>query len=134
MAAATYAQFINAIQALTVTDVKRKWEEPPRKFNAADLPCSFCMFPSGDNAPLSYSGPREFAAREVDFIVIYADTAATADAPFTDTVAMMDKVETALLTLSVGQSKPTWNIRSQLYLEAGDRRYWAVIATIRGTG
>lgn len=134
MATATYTQFVDAVQALTVTGVNRKYDEPPRKFNTADLPCSFVWFPSGDNAPLMFEGGREFRRRSLDLIVVYAETAVTADAPFTATVTMMDNVETALLTLSVGQSKPTWTVRSQLYNETAERRYWAVIATIQGTG
>ena len=135
MATATYTQFVDAIQALTITGVNRKYEEPPRKFNTADMPCSFCWFPSGDNNPLTLEGrTAAFRGRAADLIVVYATTEVTADAPFTDTIAMMDNVETALLTLSVGQSKPTWTMRSQLYQETADRRYWAVVATIRGTG
>ena len=114
--------------------LKRKYTEPPRKFNTADLPCSFVMFPSGDNNPLSFEGGRQFRNRAVDFWVVYADTAVTADAPFTDTVMMMDNVEAALSSLSVGQSSPTWTIVSRLYAEMADRLYWAVVATIRGTG
>ena len=134
MATATYTQFVDAVQALSVSGVSRKYEEPPRKFNTADMPCSFVWFPSGDNSPLMFEGGREFRRRAADLIVVYASTEVTADAPFTDTIAMMDNVETALLTLSVGQSKPTWTMRSQLYRETADRRYWAVVATIRGTG
>jgi hypothetical protein len=134
MATATYTQFIAAIQALSVTNVKRKYTEPPQAFNETDLPCSFVMFPSGDNTPLSFTGGRQFRNRSVDFIVVYADTAPTVDAPFSATVTMMDNVETALTGLSVGRSDPTWEIRSQLYRETAGRLYWAVIATIRGTG
>lgn len=134
MATATYSQFVNAIQALSVTGVNRKYDEPPRKFNTADLPASFVMFPSGDNVPLSFEGGRQFRGRSADFVIVYADTAVTADAPFTDNVTMIDNVETALGSLSVGHSSPTWTIRSQLYSETADRLYWAVIATIKGTG
>jgi len=134
MATATYTQFVDAVQALSVTGVSRKYEEPPQKFNTADLPCSFVWFPSGDNAPLMFEGGRQFRQRSLDLIVVYASTALTADAPFTATITMMDNVETALSSLSVGQSKPNWSIRSQLYLESADRRFWAVIATINGTG
>ena len=134
MAIATYSQFVDAIQALSVTGVSRKYGEPPRKFNTADLPCSFVMFPSGDNVPLSFEGGRQFRGRSADFVIVYASTAITADAPFTDTVTMMDNVEAALESLSVGQSGPTWTARSQLYSESADRLYWAIIATIKGTG
>ena len=134
MAAATYTQFVDAVQALSVTGVSRKYEEPPRKFNTADTPCSFVWFPSGDNAPLTFEGGRQFRKRALDLIVVYASTALTADAPFTSTITMMDNVETALGGLSVGQSDPAWTITSRLYQETTDRRYWAVIATITGTG
>lgn len=134
MATATYTQFVDAVQALSVTGVNRKYEEPPRKFNTADLPCSFVWFPSGDNAPLMFEGGREFRRRAVDLIVVYDSTALDADADFTATITMMDNVETALASLSVGQSKPTWSMISRLYDETATRRYWAVIATIRGTG
>jgi hypothetical protein len=134
MSTATYAQFVAAIQALTVAGVVRKHTEPPMRFNYADLPCSFVMFPSGDNAPLAFQGAREFRPRAADFVVVHAETAPTADAPFVATVAMMDAVEDALLTLDVGQSELTWTIRSQVYLETAERWYWAVVATIQGTG
>ena len=134
MATATYTQFVDAVQALDITGVNRQYEEPPRKFNTADLPCSFVWFPSGDNNPLTFEGGRAFRGRSLDLIVVYAETAITADAPFTATITMMDSVESALLTLDIGQSKPTWRIRSQLYQETADRRYWAVIATIQGAG
>ena len=136
MATATYTQFVDAVQALTITGVNRKHEEPPRNFNTADLPCSFVWFPSGDNSPLMFEGAtgREFRRRALDLIVVYDSTALDADADFTATVTMMDNVEAALGSLSVGQSKPNWTIRSQLYNETAKRRYWAVVATIRGTG
>jgi hypothetical protein len=134
MGQASYAQFIDAIQALTVAGVNRKYEEPPNKFNNADLPCSFVWFPQGDNKPLTFGGGREFSQRTVDFIVVYAETGITADMPFTATVAMMGAVETALFNLSVGYSKPTWEIVSRLFEETTERRYWAVVATISGKG
>lgn len=134
MAAATYTEFVDAIQALTVSGVSRKYEKPPSSFNSADLPASFVWFPSGDNSPLSFEGGREFRKRSADLVVVYESTAPSADPDFTDTVTMMDNVETALGTLDIGYSNPSWEIRSQLYLETAERRYWAVIATINGTG
>jgi hypothetical protein len=134
MPTATYAQFVTAVQALTVSGVNRKYTEPPQKFNSADLPCSFVWFPSGDNKPLTFGGGGEFKGRSLDFIVIYAETAVTADMPFAATVAMMDAVETALNGLSVGFSEPVWNINSRLFNETAERRYWAVIATVSGKG
>lgn len=135
MASASYAQYIDAIQALEVEGVKRTYENPPTSFNSADMPCKFCWFPDGDNVPLSFGGGvREFKRRTVDLVVVYASTTPKAVQPFEETVAMMDAVETALVGLSVGQSNPNWTIRSQLYEETADRRFWAVIATINGTG
>ena len=135
MGTATYSQFVDAVQALSITGVNRQYEAPPRKFNSADLPCSFVRFPRGDNDPMTFEGRTAgFRGRTLDLIVVYDSTALGADADFTDTITMMDNVETALLTLSIGHSKPTWRIRSQLYQETAERRYWAVIATIQGTG
>lgn len=134
MATASYAQFVDAVQALNVSGVVRKYSKPPNKFNHADMPCSFIWFPGGDHAPLTFGGGRQFRSRTLDLIVVYAHTAVTADEPFDETVAMMDAVETALDGLVVGQSKPTWSITSQLYSETAERRYWAVIATIQGHG
>jgi hypothetical protein len=134
MAAATYAEFIAAVQAMEIAGVVRRYDEPPQKFNTADMPCSFVWFPSGDHKPLSFAGASQFRARVVDLIVVYAETGVTADMPFQSTVAMIDATEVALKSLAVGQTKPTWTIVSQLFNETADRRYWAVIATISGTG
>lgn len=134
MATASYAQFIAAVQALDVVGVNRKYPEPPQKFNSADLPCSFVWFPAGDNKPLTFGGGNQLRARVLDFIIVYADATVTPDMPFTETVALMDAVETALSSLRVGQSKPSWDIKSLLYQHTEDLRYWAVIATVSGTG
>lgn len=135
MATASYAQFIAAVKNLSVSGVSKTHDQPPAVFNRADLPCKFCWFPQGDNAPLSFGGDaHEFRRREVDLIVVYESTAKKADPTFTETVALMDALETALGNLDAGQSNPSWQIRSQLYSETDDRRYWAVIATIQGTG
>lgn len=134
MATATYAEFVAAVQALNVPEVVRRYDEPPQLFNTADMPCSFVWFPEGDNKPLSFKGGREFRGRVVDWVVVYAETGITVDMPFQETVAMMDAVETALMGLAVGQTKPTWTVVSKLFNQTAERRYWAVIATITGTG
>ena len=53
MAITTMREFVDALEAITITGVNRQWTQgPPTQANDADVPCSYVKLPNSSEGPL----------------------------------------------------------------------------------
>jgi len=129
--ATTYAAFVNALEALSLTGVRRSYTNgPPASVNV--LPASWVQFPSGEE-PLMAKGIN-WPLMRAELVVAY-EAVAQGRQPdnFDGTVAMMDVVVAAIRAMTLGRRQPTYDIRVGI-VSMGDVDYWAVIATVESEG
>ena len=129
----TYNELVAALAGLSVSGVTRQYTQgPPAALNSADLPAQWVELSQGDEAPISVGGT--WPTLRADLVVAYeAAGQGTQPANFEGTVDVMDALVTALRGLSLGQTKPAWEIRLEMALVARSA-YWAVVASVTVEG
>lgn len=137
----TFRSFVDALEALEVTGVKRAFQRgPPKDLSAGeDLPAMYVRLPRGDKTPLVFDGFDGWTAFVAD-IVICVQAVGQGEEEyinFDDTVDMMDNLSSALASVTacdvISKTKHTWAIRQTVNAVA-EIDYWAVIATVTGRG
>lgn len=137
MASTTFRTFIDNIEALSVTGVTRRYTQGPPASEAAGCPFQYVRYPKGEQRGIVFGeggGPPTMTAELV--ICVEAVGQNVQPENFDDTVDMMDNVNTAIRAAGLcwpGKSKAEWQIRMGIDTVAGTD-YWAVIATITGSG
>ena len=129
--ATTYASFVNALEALTLTGVRRRYTKgAPASLNV--VPASWVQFPSGEE-PLFAKGVN-WPLMRAELVVAY-EAVGQGRQPdnFDATVSMMDTVVAAVRAMTLGRRQPTYEIRLGI-VSVGDVDYWAVIATVESEG
>jgi hypothetical protein len=121
----TYTAFVNGLEALVATGVTtRLASSAPLALNSADLPVQWVAAPRGGWPTL-----------KADLIVAYeAAGQDTGPTNFVGTVTMMDNLSAALrgaTTLCGGPLR--WDIKVSIVTVASVN-YWAVIASVEGSG
>lgn len=134
MAITTYAAFVDAIEALTVTGVTKTYQGPPAALNTADLPALWCQAPKGDEAALTFTASGGWPTLTVDVFVAIEPAAQSMQAHnFARQVAALDNLAAALRTVHVCKAPLSWSIRAAMISVAG-ADYWGVVATVTGRG
>lgn len=136
MTPTTYASFVNAVSALTITGVTRKYTAPPQSVGTADLPCSFPLIPAGGDQPIVFgTGGNVGHTMRMDFVIVYEPTAQnTNTANFSGTVTIMDNATTALRAMTrPTQGAYSWTMRQGI-VTIGNVEYWAIIVSLEGAG
>lgn len=128
----TYASFVTALAALTVTGVTRKYSSPPASLNTADLPAMWPGLPRGDEPRMTFEGGGGWPALFCDLVIALEPYGGNTQlANFTATVAMFDNLSSALRSASIGRSGLRWSITADA-VDVSGTPYWAVMATIEG--
>lgn len=129
--ATTYVAFVNALEALSLTGVKRSYTHgPPASINV--LPASWVQFPSGEE-PMVARGVN-WPLMRAELVVAYeAVVQGRQPDNFDGSVAMMDTIVAAIRAMSLGRRQPTFAIRVGI-VSVGDNDYWAVITTVESEG
>jgi len=130
----TYAAFTAAISGLTISNVTRAYTYAPDSLGTADLPASFIRLPQGrTNLPtLASQCDNTGAVRTCELVVCLEPlNQETSEQNMSDTIAMMDAVETALDTLTV-MPLIEYTLRGD-GVAVGGSVYWAVVAQVQGT-
>jgi hypothetical protein len=138
MANTTFRAFVDALEALVVTGVKKRYTQgPPLSLNSSDLPAQYVRLPSGGDSAGVFQQQGIWRQLQA-FIVIVVEAVGQSTGPtnFDDTVDLMDNLSLALEGTTCGQftkSSITWEIRQSIDTVAGNE-YWAVIARVEGRG
>lgn len=136
MTPTTYTAFVNAVSALTVTGVVRKYTYPPPSVGTADVPCSFPMIPAGGDQVIAFGqGGQVGHSMRMDFVIAYEPTAqSTPESNFSGCITTMDNATTALRAMTKPVQGPfSWSMRQGI-VTIGNVEYWAVIVSLEGAG
>ena len=128
----TYAAFTTAVSGVSISGVTRQYTYAPDALNTADLPASFIRLPSGGTnlGTLASACSATGNVRNVDLVVCIEPTNQEQTSQnMSDTITMMDSVETALDTL-YDNLIMEYTITGQGVIVAGVS-YWAVVASVR---
>jgi hypothetical protein len=137
--ATTFTQFVNALEAVVVTGVNRRYGNgPPQSLNSSDLPAQWVQLPRGGDTTITFGSLGGWPTLAADFVIaVEAVGQNVTDVNFPLTVSMMDNVMSAFTSAETcglfTKSVPTYEIRQTVVQVAGID-YWAVIATVTGRG
>lgn len=137
MAVTTYRSFVDALEDLTITGVARQYTQGPPlgQPGVADCPFQYVRYPASDEVPIVFGEQGGWPTLRAELVVGVEPVGQnTAFENFDDTVDMMDNVATALREADcITKSKIRWGMRQAIDPVAG-QNYWAVIATVEGSG
>lgn len=131
----TNAQWLAAIQAMTVTGVTQRFTYPPASLNTADLPASWPQ-PFGVSRPQIVSSCNDLNKTRTCtyYIAIEPIPQSTQSANYEAVIAMVDNLETALNTLETAGTMEfiNYEIRS-IVVRVAETDYWALEAVLTGS-
>ena len=138
MAPTTYRSFVDALEALDITGVVRRYNSgPPAGAPAArDTPAQYVRYPSGDEAPIVFGEQLGWPTLRAELVVLVEPVGqSTQPRNFDLTVDMMDNLLAALRAatcITVSKLRVT-GVRRAIDTVAGTD-YWAVVASVEGNG
>ena len=138
MANTTCVQFCDSLAGLSVSGVERQYDHPPERVNSADLPASFPRLVSasegGAGGTITVQASSGWATYTVELVVLVeALELNTNSGNWDSALTMVDSVATALRSADISKSSLAWT--STLVNElVGETSYWAVVATVTGSG
>jgi hypothetical protein len=129
---ATNSTWYTAFAALSVSGVKRHYDEPPQAISTADLPALYIQAPGGSMPGWTVSCRASNKTRSITVVILVEPVGqGTNKQTFAASPALADALETALDALTV-----TNFIEYDLTIGAGVEIagivYWAIVATVRG--
>jgi len=138
MALTTYRAFIDALEALDITGVVRRYTHGPPSGapGTADCPFQYVRFPGGEETAIVFGEQLGWPTLRAELVIGVEPVAQSTQARNFDlTVDLMDAALAALRGATcIAKSKlRVTNIRMGEDLVAGTA-YWAVMATVEGNG
>jgi len=133
----TYRSFVDNLEALTITGVVRQYTQGPPlgATGVPDCPAQYVRYPGATEAVTTFGAHGGWPTLRAELVVLVEPVGQnTAPANFDATVDMMDNLSEALRALTcIVKSKMRWNIRQTMEEVAG-MQYWAVVASVEGSG
>lgn len=134
----SYRDFVDGLEALSVTGVTRVYQGPPTELNEADLPSMWVQLPQGTEIPLAFGGSGYEVRLQAEVVIAVENLSLeTQTVNFNAAVDMLDNLTTALrgsAAHALGISGPTsWTVR-QGGVQVGRFLYWAITATVEVIG
>jgi hypothetical protein len=124
--------FIAAAQGLTISGVKRHYNEPPQSVNTSDLPAAFVTLPSGGRGEPTSVCYDSSKTRSIGIVVLVeAVGQGTNPQNYGKLAALMDAMETAFDTADFGTVFLEYELSVGQQL-VGENAYWAITADING--
>jgi hypothetical protein len=126
----TYANFITAIQGMTVTGVNKHFKQPPTSIVAADLPVAFPLMPSGSLAERLVSCRDNNKIRSIGYVIcIEAVGLDIQSIKYSKIGGLLDALETALDGLTIANFID-YSLTAVGGYEVAGNTYWAIMAEI----
>lgn len=137
----TFRSFVDALEALNISGVETVFDKgPPKSLTTERLPAQFVQLPRGEDRGFVFGEFEAIFSQFTADLVVAVEAVGQGEEPyhnFDETVDMMDNVNSALSSVSgcdvIAKTKHTWEIRQTIVQVAGND-YWAVVATVRGSG
>ena len=137
MAATTYRSFVDALEALVISGVVRQYTSGPPAVSPAtsETPAQYVRYPASDEVPMVFGKQGGWPALRAELVILVEAVGQSKQANnFDDTVDMMDNVATALRDQTcTTKSHVRWSLRQAIDTVAG-QDYWAVVASVEGSG
>lgn len=138
MAATTYRQFVDRLEALSITGVTKQFDQGrPESLNSSDLPAQWVQFPRSDEGAItSFEGMGGWPTMRAELVIaVEAVGQNTGMENFDNAVDMMDNIATTIRVNNCGiaKSNVAWSLVLTVRAVAGVN-YWVIIATIEGRG
>lgn len=132
---AFYADFVGALGNMTVTGVTKKMTSPPRQVSTAQLPLQFPRLPAGTNSVETLSSTTALKRGTCELVIlIEAVGQSTLPLNFALALTLLDNLDAALGTLAASGTVDDWAIRQDAEVLADGTQFWALVATVRGSG
>jgi hypothetical protein len=132
----TYAAFVSAMQGMTVTGVKRHYNEPPASIDISDGPAAFPLLPSGEKGEYITSCIASAKSKTMQYVIIIeAVGQRTQGEKYGQVAALLDSLETALDALQVSDGGTLaafveYTLESTADFPIGDSTFWAIVANV----
>jgi hypothetical protein len=126
---------LTAIQALTITGVDRKYDEPPASIDISDGVAAFPEMPSGDRGEQVATCAALGKSRAIIYVIIVeAAGQGTQAQNYAKLAALMDNLETALDSLQDSiVNFVEYEITTTGNYPLGQSEYWAIVASVTGS-
>jgi len=126
------ANFLAAIQAMTVTGVDRHYDEPPASVDISAGECAFPTMPDAARGEQVSTCVYQSMTRSIGYVIIVEATGqGTQPQNYAKLAALMDNLETALNALAPGTVNfIEYEISTTGNYPVGGSEYWAIVATI----
>jgi len=133
---AFYADFVTALGGMSVTGVTASATAPPRQVSTAQLPYLFPRLPVGNNSIETLASTPGIQSATCEVVVLLeAATQSTPALNFALALTMMDNLNTALTALAAsGGVVDDWSIRQDVEVTSDGTEYYALVATVTGSG
>jgi hypothetical protein len=132
----TYTNFVTNLGNLSITSVKRAFDEPPQSLNTADLPALWVELPTGEEDPFTMQAHGGYPTFRGN-LVVAVEAAGQSRQPerWSDCLTMMDNVATALRAAvkTVVRGQLSWSIALET-ITVAENDYWSIVATVEGNG
>jgi len=134
----TAREFIDNLEAITITGIARAWTQgPPTQVNDGDLPGMFVKLPSVEEGPTVFQNQGLWPTFRATLVIIWGASAQNLQGVnFDSVVDLIDYVSTAFRSESCGnlaKSHITWSIRQGIETVAGVE-YWALFVDVEAQG
>jgi hypothetical protein len=127
----TYQSFAATLAGLTVTGITTSLTEPPAIDTSGNYPMMFPRVPSVERGAITLASSAGLKTVTCELvIVVERDSLSTPYTKFSTTMAILDALDTALVTEMVANNViDSWTIDPEIN-EYG----WTLVATVEGSG
>jgi hypothetical protein len=140
MAVTTMREFVDALEAITITGVTQQWTQgPPTQVNDPDVPCTYVKLPNSVEGPLVFQNQGGWPTlRATHVILVEAVAQNLQPVNFDAAVDMMDALSSALRggeadCGTLAKSHITWSQRQGIETVSGVE-YWAIFTDVEAQG
>lgn len=140
MAITTMAEFVDALEGITITGVVRQYTQgPPTQTNDPALPCTYVKLPAIDDHPLVFQNQGGWPHFRATHVILVEPTGGNLQpVNFDTTVTMMDQIIAALRGAgascgTLAKSHIDFTCRQGIETLSG-KEYWAVFTDVEAYG
>jgi len=130
----TYTQFVEALAAISVTGVQRRFGAPPNQLSSADLPAQWPRLPDGDSEIATFGDEMGLDTLRCDLVVcVEAIGQNTQPVNYARCLQLVDGLQAALTTAARTDNViDRWTLRLVAEM-VGQTPYWLLVASVTGS-
>jgi hypothetical protein len=130
----TYVEYVATLAGLTVPGVVKAYSAPPSQLSTAQLPAMWPRLPSGERAVVTLGNGVGLTTRTLDLVLaVEAAGQGTQPTNYSRALTLIDALDAALEAAAEDGTLDEWALRVDVE-QIGDVLYWAIVATVTGSG